>query len=495
MGKDIDQVRFTREDRQRYRDKVKQNLAALRVMLDEGRFEVGRKLIGVEMEFYVADNDGDPMNINAELLSLIESEDFQTELAQFNIEFNLDPHKLVGTVFREVEEELLTSYGFADRRAQELDARVVMIGILPTLNDLHVCIENISANPRYDLLNEQILEARGEDIVLSIEGREAIEFRGDSIIVEAAATSIQLHLQVSPDGFGRTWNAAQAASAAQIAVGANSPYFLGRELWHETRIAVFEQSIDTRTEELAAQGVRPRVWFGEKWIESVADLFDENVTYFPSLLPLLDEEDPEEVLLAGGIPHLPELVLHNGTIYRWNRPVYAVARGKPHLRVENRVLPAGPTIVDVVANAAFYFGLVRALSDLQEPIESHMSFQVAAENFVAASKAGLSAELFWPGVGTVPASELILRTLLPLAHAGLDAWQVDKADRDRYLGVIEQRCLTGQNGAAWQIAAVHAFENQGQDRAAALTAMTRHYILNMGSNEPVHTWSVPSGAS
>jgi len=494
VGKDIDKVEFTTDDRRRYREKVRQNLDALRSMLDARSFETGRKLIGVEMEFYVVDDDGWPMNINEQLLSSIESEDFQTELAQFNIEFNLDPHKLVGTVFREVEEELLTSYNFANRRAHDLGARVVMIGVLPTLSDLHVTIENISQNPRYHLLNEQILEARGEDIVIHIDGREHLEFRDSSIIIEAAATSVQLHLQVSPAGFGRTWNAAQAVAAPQVAVAANSPFLLGKELWQETRIAVFEQSIDTRSEELAAQGVRPRVWFGEKWIESVADLFEENVTYFPSLLPLVDDEDPHEVLLAGGIPHLPELTLHNGTIYRWNRPVYAVARGKPHLRVENRVLPAGPTITDVVANAAFYFGLVRGLADLPEPIEARMSFQVATENFVAAARDGLEAELFWPGAGTVPVTELTLRTLLPLAHAGLDAWQVDAEDRDHYLGIIEQRCLTGRNGAEWQSETVAAFQHAGLHRADALTAMTRQYIRNMGSNQPVHTWGVPEDA-
>ncbi|MDX1511340.1 MAG: hypothetical protein R3249_08335 [Nitriliruptorales bacterium] len=491
MGRDIEHVTFTAEDRRIYREKVKQNLAALRAMLDAGHFESERKLIGVEMEFYVVDDDGVPMNINAELLSLIESEDFQTELAQFNIEFNLEPHGLTGAVFREVEEELLTSYRFANRRAGTLGATVAMIGVLPTLSDLDVTVENISQNPRYHLLNEQILAARGEDIVVHIDGREHLEFRDSSIIVEAAATSVQLHLQVSAKGFARTWNTAQAVAAPQVAVGANSPFLLGKELWQETRIAVFEQSIDTRSEELAAQGVRPRVWFGERWIESVTDLFEENVTYFPSLLPEVDDEDPDVVLAAGGIPHLPELTLHNGTIYRWNRPVYAVARGKPHLRVENRVLPAGPTVTDVVANAAFYFGLIRGLATLDEPVEAGLSFTTAAENFVAAARDGLEAELTWPGVGKVPATELVLETLLPIAHDGLRRWRVDDVDREYYLDIIEQRCLTGQNGAAWQSETVAAFQEGGMSRSHALTAMTRHYMRNMRSNFPVHTWRIP----
>ena len=492
MGQEIDATRFTREDRQRYRDKVKRNLAVLQRMLDDGQFETARKLIGVEVEFYVVDGRGEPTMINEELLSRLESADFQTELAQFNIEFNLAPHKLTDTVFREIEEELTTSFSHADRRADEFDAHVAMVGIIPTLKDLHVTIHNLSANPRYHLLNEQILEARGEDLQLEIEGVERLALQASSIAMEAAATSVQLHVQVSPEGFATTWNAAQAIAGAQVAAGANSPFLLGKELLRETRIALFEQTIDTRSEELTAQGVRPRVWFGERWIDSVTDLFDENVRYFPALLPLLDEEDPEAVLTRGDIPHLPELVLHNGTIYRWNRPIYAVARGKPHFRLENRVLPAGPTMVDIVANAAFFYGLVRGIADWDEPIARQLSFAAAADNFRAAARNGINAELFWPGVGQVPASELILRELLPIARTGLDAWGVDPADRDHYLGVIEQRALHRRTGANWQVETFRSlFDTDGLDRESALIETTRRYLDHMRSNQPVHTWPLP----
>ncbi len=491
MGRDIDEIRFTREDRQRYRDKVKRCLAVLRRMREAEMFEVERKLIGVEVEFYVVDDDGEPTMINAELLSRIESEEFQTELAQFNIEFNLAPHKLNGTVFREIEEELQTSFDHAYRRAEELDARVAMVGIIPTLKNLHVTIQNLSANPRYHLLNEQILEARGEDLTVEIEGPEKLAMKVNSIAMEAAATSVQLHLQVSPEGFAPVWNAAQAASAAQVAVGANSPFLLGKELWRETRIALFQQAIDTRSEELTAQGVRPRVWFGEAWIDDVMDLFDENVRYFPALLPLMDEEDPEEVLDRGDIPHLGEFVLHNGTIYRWNRPIYDIARGKPHLRIENRVLPAGPTMIDIVANSAFYFGLVRSLAEMDPPLPRQLSFQAASDNFFRAARDGIESELFWPGVGEVPASELILRTLLPLAHEGLDAWGVDRRDRDHYLGVIEQRALKRLTGASWQVKTFRHLLEDAKSREAAITEMTARYLEGMRSNEPVHTWPLP----
>lgn len=491
MGRDIDDVRFTREDRQRYREKVKLDIEVLRRMLDADLFERGRKLIGVEVEFHVVDGDGEPAMINDQLLRRIESADFQTELAQFNIEFNVAPHKLSGTVFREIEEELETSQRYAQSQARELDAQVATIGILPTLSGLHTTIQNLSANPRYHLLNEQILEARGEDLVVEIEGKDRLELSTSSIVMEAAATSVQLHLQVTPEGFGRTWNAAQAISAAQVAVGANSPFLFGKELWRETRIALFQQTIDTRTEELTAQGVRPRVWFGERWIDDVMDLFDENVRYFSALLPLLEDEDPVAVLDAGGVPHLPEMQLHNGTVWRWNRPIYDVARGKPHLRVENRVLPAGPTVVDTIANAALYYGLVRELAGSDDPIERQLSFAAARDNFFAAAHEGIDAELYWPSTGNVPATELVLRTLLPLAHRGLDAWGVDRRDRDHYLGVIEQRCLKRQTGAGWQVRTFRALVERGMQRREALTEMTRLYLEGMHRNEPVHTWEVP----
>ena len=277
----------------------------------------------------------------------------------------------------------------------------------------------------------------------------------------------------------------------QVALGANAPFLFGRELWRETRIALFEQATDTRPEELKAQGVRPRVWFGERWITSIFDLFEENVRYFPALLPLCEDEDPVEVLERGDTPELAELKLHNGTVYRWNRPVYEVVRGRPHVRVENRVLPAGPTVVDILANAAFYYGLLQVLTTQDRPIWTQMSFQTAEENFHTGARDGIDANVFWPGVGEVPVTELVLRRLLPMAHEGLASWRVDQADRDRLLGVIEQRCLKGVNGASWQSATFHKhYEEDKMDRIDALREMTVRYRDLMHSNEPVHDWPV-----
>ena len=366
---------------------------------------------------------------------------------------------------------------------------MVMIGILPTLHPDQLTHEAISSNPRYALLDQQMLLARGEDLHIDIRGGpETLETFADSIAPEAACTSVQFHLQVSPDDFAQSWNAAQALASVQVALGANAPYFLGQELWRETRIAVFTQATDTRPAELKAQGVRPRVWFGERWITSVFDLFEENTTYFPALLPVIDDEDPVAVLEAGGTPSLHELRLHNGTVWRWNRPVYDTVNGLPHLRVENRVLPAGPTVVDILANGALYFGALHMLAEQERPVWSQMSFSTAEENFTTAAIRGLDASVFWPGSGEVPVTELVLRKLLPLAHEGLHAWGVDDDIRERLLGIIEGRCTTGRNGSTWQVDTVHTFERSGLDRWEALRRMTQEYVARMHTNEPVHTW-------
>ena len=274
-----------------------------------------------------------------------------------------------------------------------------------------------------------------------------------------------------------------------MAIGANSPFLVGKELWRETRIALFQQATDTRPEELMAQGVRPRVWFGERWITSIFDLFEENVRYFPALLPITGEEDPVATLDRGDTPHLAELRLHNGTIYRWNRPVYDVVHDLPHLRVENRTLPAGPTVVDILANAAFYFGLVRRLVEDERPLWSQMSFSAAEENFEAGARYGIDAQVYWPGLGTVPAAELVLRRLLPMAREGLDGWGVRPQERDRLLDVIEQRCLTGRNGASWQVEMFHRLYDHGsRGRFDALREVLRRYSEHMHANEPVHSW-------
>jgi len=489
VGEDVTATVFSREDRQRYREKVKRNLDVFARMLRESRFDAERRSIGLEIELNLTSADGDPAFANAEVLERIADDAFQTELAQFNVEINIPPRLLEATVFDELEETVRASLNAAEEKARTTGAHMMIVGILPTLRQEHLHARALSANPRYAILNEQIFAARGEDLSISIAGVERLSVTADSIAPEAACTSVQLHQLVHPDHFAAHWNAAQTIAGVQLAIGANSPFFFSKELWRETRIALFEQSTDTRPEELKAQGVRPRVWFGERWITSIFDLFEENVRYFPALLPLCEEEDPEAVLDAGDIPRLPELRLHNGTIYRWNRPVYEVVRGRPHVRVENRVLPAGPTVVDILANAAFYYGVVRALVEHERPLWTQMSFSAAEDNLHAGARDGIDARVYWPGVGDVPVTELVLRRLLPLAHEGLEGFGVDPHARDRLLSIIERRCVEEVNGAAWQSRMFRRlYEGQGLERDEALRQMTVRYRDLMHANEPVHTW-------
>jgi gamma-glutamyl:cysteine ligase YbdK (ATP-grasp superfamily) len=489
MGRDIQAIKFSGEDRRKYRDKVRRSLDALSRMLREQMFATEPVLVGQEIELNLVDRQGEPTMRSTAVLEALANPAWGTEVGQFNLEINVPPRQLEGDALAGLEEEIRGDLNAGDAKARDTGARLVMVGILPTLQKQDVHEGTMSANDRYRVLNDQIFAARGEDMEIAIDGPERLLTHTDSITPEAACTSLQLHLQVSPDAFASYWNAAQAIAGVQVALGANSPFLFGRQLWHETRITLFEQATDTRPDELKEQGVRPRVWFGERWITSVFDLFEENLRYFPALLPICEDQDPLAMLDGGISPELGEMSLHNGTIYRWNRPIYAVTDGQPHLRVENRVLPAGPSVADVMANSAFYYGLVRSLAEAQRPIWTQMSFATAAENLHEAARYGMGAHLYWPGLGEAPVAELVLRRLLPLAHEGLVRWRVDPALVDRLLGIIEQRCLTGRNGATWQTAMVAGLSDRdGADRPEALRLMTQRYIELMHSNEPVHTW-------
>jgi gamma-glutamyl:cysteine ligase YbdK (ATP-grasp superfamily) len=493
MGREIQAIKISGEDRGKYREKVRRSLEVFARMLRERMFEASQSQVGVEIELNLVDEQGAPSMRNAEVLDAIADPAWATEVGQFNLEINVPPRGLEGDAVADLEQEIRSSLNTADAKARGTGSRIVMVGILPSLQEQDVQEGTLSANARYRVLNEQIFAARGENMRIAIDGAEQLLTHADSITPEAACTSVQLHVQVSPDAFASYWNAAQAIAGVQVALAANSPFLFGRQLWHETRITLFEQATDTRPDELKQQGVRPRVWFGERWITSVFDLFEENNRYFPALLPICEEEDPRAALDGGTCPQLAEMSLHNGTIYRWNRPVYAAVDGKPHLRVENRVLPAGPSVADVMANAAFYYGLVRALAEAQRPVWTQMSFATAAENLHEAARNGMDARLYWPGLGEPPVAELVLRRLLPLAREGLARWGINPADADRLLGIIEQRCLTGRTGATWQIATVAALtQRSGADRPEALRLMTQRYIEHMHTNEPVHSWPLPT---
>ncbi|WP_132993076.1 glutamate-cysteine ligase family protein [Gordonia zhaorongruii] len=498
MGAEVSQQKFNGADRVRFRERVSRGTDAIARMLSDGLFtDHGRPpepLLGMEVELNLIDARADPSMANAEVLDAIADPDYQTELGQFNVEINVSPRPFVGGDTVSLEQALRSSLNNAEAKAASTGNHLVMIGMLPTLQQEHFAHQWISANPRYDLINEQIFAARGEDLAIDIAGvplessAERLTTTTDSILPEAACTSLQLHLRVAPEDFAAHWNAAQAISGVQVALAGNSPFLAGKALWHETRIPVFQQATDTRPLELKNQGVRPRVWFGERWINTIFDLFEENTRYFPALLPVSTDVDPLAELDAGRIPELTELKLHNGTVYRWNRPVYDVLDGNAHLRVENRVLPAGPTVVDIMANAAFYYGVVRGLVEADRPLWSRMSFDAARENLTSGAQWGLDAQLYWPDIGWVRPDELALRRLLPLAEEGLASFGVSAAARRRYLGVIEGRCVTRQTGSVWQRRAVQVREAAGESRDQALHGMLSDYATLMHEGEPVHNW-------
>ncbi len=493
MGQDVSSTAYTREDRQRYREKVRQDLDVFEEMLERSHFDFKRPEAGLEIELNLVDESLDPAMCNAEVLERIGSDDFQTELGRYNIELNVPPRPLPEDAARLLETHLVDRLTAADSTAEACGARVVSIGILPTLMPEHFDSDWISQPIRYTALNNSLLHERGEGADLDIEGPtgERLAMYVESIGPASACTSVQLHQLVTPQEFPLYWNAAQAFAGVQLAVGANSPFLFGKRLWAETRIELFTQMIDTRSVELKNQTVRPRAFFGRRWITSIFDLFEENVRSFPALLPEVTEEDPVAALEAGEAPALGELRLHNGTVYRWNRPIYDTVRGTPHLRVENRVLPAGPSVIDMMANTAFYYGLLEKFTSSGRPIWTRMPFDAAEENFFEGARMGIDAILYWPGQGRIAATDLVRERLIPLAHEGLERLGIPAPVREHFLSVIEQRCVTRTNGASWQVACVEQLEEDGADRLTALHQMLERYVAHMRENIPVHTWTLP----
>ena len=496
MGREIGSIEYTRSQRTRYRRELRRNLDLFENFLDTAEF-VDEGTVGVELEMNLVRTDTmAPALLADQLLEDLDDEQYVHEIGRFNLEVNLPVTRPEGEGLLDLERELGQKIARADGAAQARDARVIPIGHLPTITeDLFEGDAWRAPGARYEALEATVLEARGEEISLSIEGEgkgKGLDITFDSIAPESACTSMQLHLQVSPENFAATWNAAQAIAGPQVALAANSPFLLGRRLWHETRIPAFVQALDTRPPEYAAQGVRPRVWFGERWITSMFDLFEENVRLFPALIPESREMAEEPLLTPGAAPRLHELMLHNGTVWRWNRPIYDPGTDVPHLRIENRPLPGGPSPADMAANAAFFYGIVHSLVHERRPLWSRMSFEQAADAFQQCARWGLEARVRWPKVGRVRVADLLIEQLIPQAMDGLRELGADDAVIAHYGEILTARARTGRNGARWQIDTVTSLELRGADRAEALAEMTRLYRAGVDSGAPVHDWPVPA---
>ncbi|MEE1619568.1 glutamate--cysteine ligase [Brachybacterium sp. J153] len=495
MGREIGSTEYTRGQRTRYRHDLRRNLDLFETFLDTAEF-VDEGTIGVELELNLADATTMAPSLTAdEVLATLDDEGFTHEIGRYNVEANLPVSIPHGNGLADLERALQARLDQVDAAAREHGARAIPVGHLPTITEELFAGEDWRApGHRYAALESSVLEARGEEIALRINGEgRGLEASFDSIAPESACTSLQLHLQVPPEQFAAAWNAAQAIAGPQVALAANSPFLLGRRLWHETRVPAFVQSLDTRPPEYAAQGVRPRVWFGERWITSMFDLFEENVRLFPALIPESRLMAEEPLLTPGASPRLHELMLHNGTVWRWNRPIYDPGTDVPHLRLENRLLPAGPTPADMAANAAFFYGILHSLVFERRPLWSRMSFEQAADAFEQCARWGLEARIRWPRVtGRVRVADLLLDQLIPQAMEGLRDLGADADVVERYAGILTGRARTGRNGARWQIDTVTSLEVRGLDRPTALAEMTRRYRAGVDSGDPVHEWPVPA---
>ena len=506
MGIEIDRERFDDADYTRFTRRLEQCLRALEQLLERPGFGVGPRSIGAELELFLIDDQGHPLGRNQAILADAGDPRLTLELDRFNLEVNPSPSSLAGQPFTGLGRELEGALESVRATAAAHHGRVAMVGILPTLRDQDLHRGAITDAPRYRALDWSLRRVKSEPFEIEIKGRdpEPLAVVRDNIVMEGANTSFQVHLRVDPGDYVDAFNATQLATAPALAASGNSPLFLGRVLWEETRIALFEQAADDR-DAPGRERLVSRIAFGTDWLRtSVLDLFEESVRHHEPLLPICGDQDPLDALGADGVPRLDELRLHQGTVWRWNRAIYDSGFGG-HLRIEMRPLPAGPTVVDMLANAAFLLGLTLALAPDAEDWSRRLLFARAHANFYDAARLGLEAELGWPGGDggseRVGAAELVPR-LLPEARRGLVEAGVDEAEADRLLGVIGDRVAAGQTGAVWQRRTLAALEGgsgglrpsppegSGDDREQALERLLERYLELQAGGEPVHTWPV-----
>ncbi|MFN3239946.1 MAG: glutamate-cysteine ligase family protein [Planctomycetota bacterium] len=463
---------------------------ALERMLDEDRFETGIRRIGAEQEMFLLDRAGRAWNGAEQMMKALGHEQFTYELAQFNLEANLKPQVFGGSCLSTMETELTELLELARKTAHDQGGGIVLSGILPTLRRSDLSLQSMVQNPRYLALNNAMAQLRGGDFEFRIKGVDELDMTHDNVMLESCNASFQVHFQVGPKEFAKLYNTAQAICAPVLAASTNSPVLLGRRLWRETRVALFQQSVDSRSAAHQLRGKRPRVNFGDGWVrDSVLEIFREDIARFRVMLASDLDEDPEAVLDRGGVPDMTALRLHNGTVYRWNRACYGISDGKPHLRIEARAFPSGPSPVDEMATAAFYFGLMAAVSHEFDDVSRAMSFDDAKGNFVAAARLGLQANLTWFHGREYTAQELIQEVLLPMAREGLEHANVDSGDVERYLGIIGERCKRGRTGSRWQLDSLSAMGEKGT-KDQRMIALVRAMQRRQETADPVHTWEL-----
>jgi len=473
MGQEIATARFSDTDFDHFRRRLREETDLLGRYVRKGVCSSRGPITGFELEAWLVDSEMNPAPLNAAFLEAFDGPLACPELAKFNVEFNSVPQFLKGEVLSRLHLDLGELWRKARTVAESVGVDLVAIGILPTVPATALNLSNISAMNRFRALNEQILSARRQQpLKLDISGHQHLAVEHQDVMLESAATSFQIHLQVPLERVRAYFNTAILISAPLVAVSANSPFLFGKDLWAETRIPLFEQAVDTGGYREASHGPLHRVGFGSGYARhAITEVFEENCRHYPVLLPIVSETPTEQ---------FAHLRLHNGTIWRWNRPLVGFdPDGRPHIRIEHRVIPAGPSIVDMIANAAFFYGLVETLAN--EYGEPPIPFAQAKDNFYQAARYGLDAHVVWQDGAKLPLKPWLLHELLRKAEFGLNRLGLAEADIAYFLGVIEQRTLSGQTGSEWQRRFMAKYPGE-------FSTMTREYLNRQKSGEPVHRW-------
>lgn len=471
MGQEIPRSKFTEHDFIVFRERLRAETELLGEYFRKNRFSSTHNVGGFEVEAWLVDKNATPSPINEEFLKQLNDPLVVHELAVFNVELNVEPQLLKDNALQILHDELTMIWDRCRGKAKEMNADMMTIGTHPGITEEQLSLKYMSNSERYRALNEQVFVVRqGQPINLHIRGHDYLHSTHYDVMTEAGTTSLQIHLQVSQEKAVAAYNAAQFASAPLVAVSANSPYLFGLDLWDESRIPLFQQSVNV------GEDYKERVTFSHKYVQdSLFSCFAENLESYPVLIPILIDE---------GVDKFPHLRFHNGTVWRWNRPLIGFDEtGEPHLRIENRVVPSGPTVVDMVANAAFYWGLVQALTQLDDALEDQIDFPVVRLNFYNACRYSIESSVYWLDGVLHPVDNLLLHRLLPMAWEGLRHLDIDQKDCDKYMSIIEKRIISRQNGAIWQRKWVAKY---GKD----MDELSRAYLQHQHSQLPVHEWTI-----
>lgn len=489
MGETRVKVAGNSKQMQTFERHLLNDIYALDKMLKEGWFEIDKIRIGAEQEFCLVDKYSKPAGKNIEMMKVLgEGKAFTTELARFNMEINAAPRIFAKKCLSEMENELLMYLDEARVAARNMGIDIVLAGIVPTIRQYDFSMDNLTPYERYHALCNAINKLRGKNYELRLHGIDELVSEHDTPLVEAANTGFQVHLQIKPEEFVDMYNIAQAITGPVLSCATNSPFLFGKRLWKETRVALFTQSVDTRGNKDHAREMNARVTFGNSWIRnSILDIYKEDIINYRRLLSTNVTENPFKKLEKGVPPELMALKIHNSTVYRWNRPCYGISDGKAHLRIENRVLPAGPTVADEMANSALWLGLMVGMHQNFGDITKNFEFEDAKTNFIKAATHGLDTKLFWFNHNSYTASDLIINALLPLAKEGLQKQGIEKEDISRYLGIIKERVKTVKTGSFWMLKSYHNMA-KNKNKEEVLTAITASAMQQQEDNTPVHKW-------